>query len=127
MPLKYLFIAYYADGTCYTQAPEDVSTVRPGFSAYDDIKHDDLVRFTLVGQEHDYAVDLTDGHFEIDGVPLRLHEEPPIAPLRLIFFRRHRHGFTQEHEELSHSIVYRIGWQSNDPGGKNVQHVMEID
>ncbi len=88
-----------------------------------------LVRFEITGEGHTYAVDLTDGHFEVDGVPFKMIEG--VLPYyELIFFRQHTHGFnvgaTGEHVPVSHDIVYRLGWQCTDDD-KNYQRVMQID
>ena len=91
-----------------------------------DVRQDDVARFTLTGDGHSYAVDLTDGHFEVDGVPFKMHEEP-LKDFRLIFFRKHTHNFNLEYKELSHDVVYRMGWQTTNEKGENVQRVMEID
>lgn len=124
--LKYLFTCEYNDGTVFEQNEEDRSSQDPLKSAFFDIKHEILVKFTLTGNGHEYSVDLLDGHFEVDGVPFFMYEGE-LQNVRLVFFRRHRHTInTGEMEELSHIITYRIGWQANEPDGKNVQRIMEI-
>lgn len=131
MPLKYLFTATYEDGSQLRQLPDDVSTRDPKRSAYYDIDHDKLVSFALVGHEPatHYLVDLRDGHFEVNGVPFRMHEEPNLTVFRLIFFRQHTHHMRvgpAANEELAHQIVYRMGWQCT-VDGKNYQQIMQID
>jgi len=126
--LKYLFTVAYKDGSTYKQNPEDRSATEPEKrSCFFDVRQDDVARFELNGEGHGYAVDMTDGHFEIDGVPFRMHEEE-LSGFRLIFFRQHTHQFSvgaESNKELSHDIVYRIGWQCT-VGGKNYQQVMHI-
>jgi len=88
-----------------------------------------LIFFSISDSQHIYIVDLRTGAFSVDGSPpFRMHSEDEIeGPFRLIFFRRHKHSINAEYQELSHQIVYRLGWQANDRDGKNVQRVMEID
>ena len=125
--LKYLFTAEYKDGTSYLQNKEDISILEPDKrSCFFDVKQSEVKRFWLEGEGHKYLVDLIDGHFEIDGVPFKLHDEN-LKDFRLIFFRRHRHQFNREtREELSHETTYRLGWQTNNEKGENIQRVMEI-
>jgi nitrite reductase/ring-hydroxylating ferredoxin subunit len=124
--LKYLFTATYRDGSELVQTPEDRSTKEPETrSAYFDIDHERLATFSLQGDGHTYLVDLRDGHFEVDGVPFWMHDEE-LAGFRLVFFRRHKHSFNQRTgEELSHDVVYRVGWQCT-VGGKNYQQVLQV-
>jgi len=123
MPLKYLFIAEYKDGV-FKQTPEDVSVKDPKRSCFFDVDHDKLVRFHLVG-DHKFTVDLRDGHFEVNGVSFFMHEEP-LKDFRLIYFRKHTHHFNIQYEEKAHEIVYRMGWQTTNEKGENVQRVLEI-
>lgn len=129
MPLKYLFTAEYTDGTIYQQTPEDVSVSDPKKSCFSDIDHRKLVKFTLKGEGHSYAVNLRDGHFEVDGVQFFMHEDFDLVAFRLIFFRQHTHTIQQTRfadKELSHEIVYRMGWQTTTVRGENYQRIMQI-
>lgn len=129
MPLKYLFTATYEDGTVFHQSPDDRSSIEPEkrsafFDALRIGETKKMVRFELKGQGHSYAVDLKDGHFEVDGVPVRMHEDL-LEGFSLIFFRKHTHTFIQETgKEIGHQTVYRIGWQVEGP--RNYQQVMQI-
>jgi hypothetical protein len=131
MPLKYLFKATFQDGSVIEQTPDDRSANDPEnrsqfFDALERSKNTRMTSFLLQGQGHEYAVDLTDGHFEIDGVPFRMIEGM-LPYYEIVFFRRHTHDFVAgTGQETNHSIVYRLGWQCNDDG-KNYQRVMEID
>lgn len=95
-------------------------------------KSKDIVGFVLKGEGHTYGVDLRDGHFEIDGVPFFMHEDPALLGFKLIFYRQHTHNIEvfvktgNVKEELSHQIVYRFGWQCT-LGNKNYQQVMQIE
>lgn len=133
--IKYIFTAGYKDGTTYSQNVQDVSVFYPEKSCFADVKVDELAWFQLEsnpqyqGEDkpyaHTYRVDLIDGHFEIDGIPFRMHEYP-MESYKLIYFRRHRHNFNLAFQEKSHDVVYRFGWQGV-LDKKNHQQVMEID
>lgn len=127
--LKYQFQVTYKDGSVYHQNAEDVSITDPKRSCFYDIKQDEVKAFFLVGEEHTYAVDLEDGHFEVDGIPFLMHEEnDQLKDFRLIFFRRHTHSINMTTgAESGHLEVYRFGWQTNDKTGKNYQQVMQIE
>jgi len=123
--MKYLFEVEYKDGTFFKQNEEDVSLTDPKRSAFFDIKQEEVKRFTLEGNGNTFCVDLTDGHFEVNGVSFFMHDES-LTDFRLIYFRRHRHQFNREtREELSHEVTFRFGWQAT-LDGKNIQRVMEI-
>lgn len=130
--LKYLFIASFLDGTVIEQTQEDKSSIDPEkrsqfFDVLEKEKEVPMVSFILVGEGHEYGVDMRDGHFEIDGVPFQFHEDT-LTNLRLIFWRRHRHHFKAgSTEQIGHEVVYRFGWQATNHKGENEQHVMQID
>jgi len=133
--LKYLFIAEYEDGSTFLQ-PEDNKckdhddTAKWNPSAFGDIDQDRLVKFHLVGEGHKYTVDLTDGHFEIDGVPFVATEQNFYVtnPLRLVYFREVRKEFDQNMVEMRQYVNrYFIGWQTNDENGKNVQQTIAVE
>ena len=131
-PLKYLFTATFADGTQIVQSPDDKSELEPERRSqfYDVLKlaeQKQLIAFALKGEGHEYGVDLRDGHFEIDGMSFRMHETE-VYGFRVIFFRQHTHSFNvdaEKNEELSHEIVYQLGWQCT-VDGKNYQRIMQI-
>lgn len=94
--LDYLFVADFSDGTSYVQGPDDESLFHPkdaegnGPNAYRDVcdRMEDVVRFHLEGNGHRYTVDLTDGHFEIDGTPFIVERKDlPISDMRLVYLR----------------------------------------
>lgn len=126
--LKYLFECIYKDGSCYFQNENDVSVSDPTRSSFYDVKMDELKYFTLNGDGHTFGVDLIDGSFWVDGNKFKMHDETDklTNEFRLIFFRRHKHEFSQELNELAHQTTYRIGWQCLSEDGKNIQRVMEI-
>lgn len=128
---KYLFRADYKDSESYYQGSEDKSLQEDGKNAFFDIFYKpikpiaDLIRFNMVSDTHTYTVDLTDGHFEIDGIAFRLHEEDFLKDFRLVFFRRHLHHSVNG-EFVGHDIIYFIGWQTTIDG-KNYQETINFD
>lgn len=123
--MKYLFTAQFNDGEEYRQTTEDKSLTIEGKSAFYDIKDKQIKTFRLEGDGHTYLVDLTDGHFEIDGVPFGVNE--PVSadePLRLIYFRRNyiHHAGT---EIIGTDRHFFIGWQTT-VNGKNYQQIIQI-
>lgn len=135
--LKYLFTCEYHDGSKFQQYPDDVSTQDPKRSAFYDVQHDQLKKFSLRGEGKCFAVDLTTGHFEINGQKIYLHSpgNDLLKDFRLIFFRQHRHNVTVGYTggiqtsfvPRDHLIVYQLGWQTNDANGHNVQRVIEFE
>ena len=135
--MKYLFKAEFTDGTSYTQNHEDIPLAGFGHgSCFSDInervKDGKVTKFSLIG-EHIWSVDLTDGHFEVDGIPFNVNAE--IVPklltnYRLIYFRRvQQHANILQGETVSTSseiVGFRFGWQANTPDGSNVQQIVEI-
>ncbi len=94
--LDYLFEADFNDGTTYYQGADDESLYHDkdkdgnGPSSYRDVldRIQDVQRFHLIGNKTRYTVDLSDGHFEIDGAPF-IVERPsiPLTDLKLFFLR----------------------------------------
>ena len=122
---KYLYTVRYNDGTEYKQNTEDVSITNPDKSCFYDINIDEVRSFTLHGNGNEFYVELKYGSFMVNGVRFCFYEEPlQDHKLRLIFFRKHTHTFSQG-IEFDHIIVYRFGWQTLI-NGENVQRVMEI-
>jgi len=154
LKLKYLFRAEFGDGSVIEQTPEDRSLFDPErrsrfFDVCEKEKESTLIRFSLIEQDGSavYSVDLNDGHFEVvrgggEPVSFRFHESAkPLSGFRLIFFRRHKHRMNisgiadgKGHfavvngiEDVSHEIVYRMGWEAADDQNKRAEEVMEID
>lgn len=116
--LKYLFIAYFADGSVITQTPEDRSTLDPTKSAfYDVLQKTGLAQFALHGDGRACCVDLRSGIFDINGLefeaqPCASDEMPPGGTFRLIYFRDHRQEMNVSDLALGeHHIAYRFGWE----------------
>lgn len=96
--LNYLFEADFADGTTYHQGADDESINHPpdaegnGPSAFRDVQDrmDEVKRFHLVHTETGtrYTVDLTDGHFEVNGVPFFIERKDlPYSDVKLFYLR----------------------------------------
>ena len=127
MPLKYLFQVTYKDGSTYTQNEEDKSiSGNDTKSCYFDVKQEDVKNFFLFNNEHQYSVNLEDGHFEADGLPFFMHTDFLLKDFRIVFYRQHTHDFTMDGKEVNHRIAYCFGWQTNDKDKKNVQRIMTI-
>lgn len=131
VPLKYLFTATFADGSTIAQTLEDKSATLPGKSAFTDVlaraKTTALVAFVVRGEGHEYGVDLRDGHFEVDGMPFRMHDDQPKG-FELVYFRGVRIDWEQSKyliKEKSHTVTHNIGWKAI--GAQNYQRVMQLD
>lgn len=126
--LKYLFIVEYFDGTIYRQNEEDIPVIKETGSSFSDVRQEDVKRFHLVNQEHKFCVDLSDGHFEVNGVRFFMHDAGlGLKDFILIFYRQHLHQINVgSGKEISHDINYCIGWQINNQQGENIKRIMEI-
>lgn len=135
--LEYLFEADFADGTTYHQGADDESLTHPkdsdgnGPSAYRDVQDrlSDVVKFRLFNNDHVYQVDLTDGHFEVDGAPFELEHLFEFKNIQLIYGRFVNVKSTlQAGKELSRAHYvdrYVIGFSAFE-GAKEVEHTIAI-
>lgn len=133
--LKYTFTAQFADGSIIVQDADDRSTLDPEKrSAFFDVcekqKESALVHFKIEGEGHTYAVDLMDGHFEVDGVPFKMIDGY-LPEYRIVYYRRRKQHLTMGVDgsnpvERDGGTEYCFGWQCT-LDGKNYQRVMEID
>ena len=128
LPLKYLFVVEYADGSIFEQTSDDKSSIDPQKRSqfYDVLQSGKTIRyFSLVGDGHKITVDLGTGIFYVDGLALLLESEKlPTLPDRftLVFYRQHTHELNREDsKELSHFIEYFIGWECEIAGKKYIQ------
>ena len=120
MQLAYLFEAHLKDGTLIQQTPEDVSKLDPTRSAYYDVvqRKADVEVFGIFNDDHTYAVDLRDGHFEIDGLPFNVLSGDPQLPegqkLELVYFRRHIQTMVLGAVEIAEEepTEFFIGWKT---------------
>lgn len=126
-PLKYLFVAHYADGSALNQTAEDVSRHDSKRSAFSDVDHSKLERFSLFGSEAIVTVDLRDGGFMLNEGCFRLHNVP-LKQIELVYHRRHTHTFDAERKaEIAHSVVFVVGWRAVDPEGNVIERTIELD
>ena len=132
MKLKYLFQVEYRDGSTFKQSAEDVSAADPKRSAFFDVRKEEVKRFTLVGGglliKDKLTVDLTDGHFEVNGTPFFMHDSATaLKEMELVFHRQHTHHVNAaSFVETAHIVHYCIGWRAKDEKGSEIKRVMEI-
>ena len=134
MVLKYLFSVEYKDGSRFNQNKEDISSQDEKRSAFFDVCQEEVVRFNLHGGgflvKDKFTVDLTDGHFEVMGVPFFMHDRAlPLKDFKLIFHRKHTHQFNMagdKPKELSHEIDFCIGWKAVDEGDIEHERILEV-
>lgn len=129
--MKYLFSAFFSDGTTIRQTKADQSKYDPTKSCFTDVlryqEAYQLQRFCLNSANnfggimgHEYSIDLKTGLFSIDGVEFSVAEQNfiPEAPLKLIYFRETRlevdvNSDTREvQEERFYINRYFIGWET---------------
>jgi hypothetical protein len=128
--LKYLFKAFFEDGTVIEQNPADMSAVNPDKSCFFDVldkqsRGAKLSRFELHGPGI-YSVDLNNGAFRAnDSLIVLAPEGLNLTNFRLVYFRRNTLQFAGQ-SKVGHDVSYFTGWQANDENGKNIQSVMEI-
>ncbi|TAK94512.1 hypothetical protein EPO05_06280 [Patescibacteria group bacterium] len=147
LALCYLFGCRFSDGTEYFQSLDDVSVFDARRSAFYDLcQHaengdslcdengsclvrDDIEYFALIGEDEGrkpgamYAVDLRDGHFEVDGRPFFVQIPPTGAQLRLTYFRRVRRHF-QGGCEVGAECEYHMGWKDINSGAPPVTLIL---
>lgn len=142
--LKYLFIAEFKDGSLLAQTPEDKSTLDPEKRSqfYDVLESGkELKRFTLVekkiiGKGNTITVDLENGIFYVNTLPVLLESEKlPGIPekFELIFYRQHTHNmnvtFAENKKDIldmeskEHYCEYFIGWKCNIKGKSYQQKI----
>lgn len=134
-PLKYLWTAYYKDGSSLTQPKNDRSKDHDensdwNPSSYRDIDQDKLQFFALQDheEEREFGVNLDTGEFYVNGVPFIQHDQnfQPGEPLRLIYFREMRKDWIDGVEQEPYVNRYFIGWQAKDINGKNHQYTLGV-
>ena len=141
--MNYLFKAEFADGTIYEQPESDLNSgVKSCFSVVLE-RINEVKKFSLIGEEQVWSVDLTDGHFEHNGVPFQVNTEitpKVLTDYRLIYFQRKGVQMTEEivlDDNLQAQTVgrrlgtpyiksFRFGYQANDVDGANHQQIIEI-
>jgi hypothetical protein len=124
----YSFTAVYEDGTIIEQNETDTSERVEGKSRFTDVldkeNESKLVSFVIHNNEKSFGVDLTDGHFEVNGIPFFQHRPELVnyKDFRIIYFRTVQRVYNvQTHDEVSSlATAYTIGWQVTHIG-ENVQ------
>lgn len=138
-PIKniFLFVANFADGTQFFQDQTDISRIDSTKNQFFDVlekqKQTKLISFFFIpaeGNGNTYAVDLRDGHFEVNGTPFYLHRNElgeHYKDFRLIQCRRVEHLIDRNSKELIESSIfcYILGWQTTFQG-QNIQKTLKI-
>ncbi len=130
--LKFLFTCLFEDGKIYSQTETDLSLIDPARSSFYDIvqeeeKGNKVQVFCLADGTNDYAVDLRDGSFLVNGIKFFLHKtEMPYFNRRLIYFRRRTINFSQGLEEIESSTLFVMGWQATDIHGSNSEFTIKF-
>lgn len=118
--LTYTFGVHFKDGSEYFQTPEDVSVLGPEHgSAFSDIKDrlDDVELFQIEGNGQRVLVDLRDGHFEFNGVPMRVGDPSLVVrgdtQRRLVYFRRVTQSRGHDYQCVGHRPDGSPIWQAS--------------
>lgn len=135
--MKYLFRAYFADGTVIAQTDEDRSLLAEGRSAYTDVvllqaAGKELTLFALcLDGEPVAAVHLDDGHFELGGNEFWIGDNQSGAR-ELVYYRQVKRNREMDIdsatlEELGEwrewtETRFVIGWEAD-----GVQHTIGLD
>jgi hypothetical protein len=146
---KYMFGVLFSDGTQYNQTYNDVSVQgEEAGSSFSDVvtRLNDVVLFQLAGCGNRFTVDLRDGHFEVNGIPVMVGDPtvtiPPNTKRKLVYFRRTTQtretdvqcvGHDAEGKALYSPIgqrnvehrVFHFGWQV-EIGGRNHTVTMAV-
>lgn len=136
------FEADFKDGTTYIQGSDDVSIDAKDKNAFYDIlqREEDVIRFHITDEQTNdrWSVDLVDGHFELNGVPFRVHnkgmEHPyqvPEGPFKLIYFKVKQERIVLGEDGSATPLkglvlTYCMGWQTNLGNGENLQQVIAV-
>ena len=134
-PLRWLFVAEFADGSIIKQAKDDKSTTSENGSAFTDVINSgkDLVGFSLIQGSQYAAADLKTGAFIINGTPFIAHEQdfdPSMYKLELIYFRESLVDIMQgtDSSEVTRHYVnrYFIGWRCTDKFNKAHEAIIAV-
>lgn len=141
--LKYLFIAFFADGSRLEQTPEDkpMWAMREdgSGSAFTDVLHpkSPLVEFVLAGDNREYGINLKTLNFTVAAgehtSQFRLHSERDhLSNAKIHYFRnvtQNAHIGAQSGKILgtdSHTS-YQVGYSATDALGNEVIKFIEFD
>lgn len=136
---KYLFEVEFEDGSLYLQNPDDISSVDKTRSCWYDIEqefmpHKQWKRLTLFNEDGiDHSV-YSDGHFEVAGLPFRVHEcDHPLKNVMPAYHRRHWQDInvsasTDKATLGDHRMCWRFGFKALDMlTGERIERIMEVD
>lgn len=123
--LDYLFVAETNDGIIEQDQLDESQIVR-GKSRFYDVLQAHVKKFSLVGKGHIFSIDLTDGHYEIDGKTFYTKTPPTNSELKLIYYRQVEQKITSDFNTLTPTTRYFIGWQANHRG-KNYKFELGVD
>lgn len=136
--LNYLFIAEYIDGTLFKQTPEDKSKIDSSRNCYYDVLQSGkkIRRFSVVGKGNQITVDLGNGVFYINGLPVLLESEKlPCLPQKfeLIWYHQvtrdqnvtfeKKTGKVLKTEDMPEFREYFVGWKCNINGKSYQQKI----
>ena len=122
IPNIFLFVATYADGSQIIQNEDDASETTAGKNCYYDVlsRVDKPVSFVITDGDKVFGVDLSDGHFEVNGVPFFQHrpELEPLSDFDLVYCRTPEQTIdARSGKHISGRIAgYTIGWQTEKDG-----------
>lgn len=130
-----MFVATWADDSQVVQTTEDVSAIEEGKNAYYDVLNAPTPPrcFAITDGNIVFAVDLVDGHFEINGVPFYQHRQElqPLQDFELVYWRTTEQtlvvGGARDGECSSRVAGYTIGWKARDKRGEEVERTISIN
>ena len=135
----YSYTAVYEDGTVIEMDRNDpkgdacLSRTDGTGSRFTDVqekeKESKLISFVIHNDEVSLGVDLVDGHFEVNGIPIWQHR-PDLTnytDFRVIYYRTVERVINQaDGEEVESNILgYTVGWQTTYDG-ENVKRETRI-
>lgn len=130
--LDFLFIAETYDGQIIRQPENDVSATTPGRSTFYDVLQHKIKRFSLSGKGMLFTIDLTDGHYEVNGNIMHTKLPPGKCELKVIYYRQVEQRLVRGVKDkdvgktLEPIVRYYIGWQANYKG-KNYKFELGVD
>lgn len=131
------YTAVFEDGTMIEHDCKDPnsekSLTKENGTKFSDIlakeEESKLISFVVHNDTYSFGVDLTDGHFEVNGIPFFQHR-PDLTPyedFRVIYYRTVRRELNQVTGECvdAQLVSYTVGWQTTFKG-ENVQRTITI-
>lgn len=126
------FQADFKNKTTYIQNGNDESVDVKGKNSFYDIlqRMDEVSQFHIVKDDGTrYTVDLTDGHFEVNGVSFIIHDQHYTPrKMKLIYFKEMHQNFKVGGDEPYEIRVnrYFMGWECNE-NDKNTKVTIAIE